>query len=91
MVYVEPRANGDSEQPTDESTLTAKTMVGDLERLQVHLGLKKHPVLMGHSHGGAIALGYAERFPRRVDKLALLAPKLMDATPGHMKRWMEIP
>jgi proline iminopeptidase len=28
--------------------------------------------LLGHSHGGAIAIGYAIRYPKRVDKLILV-------------------
>ncbi|KAG9253003.1 Alpha/Beta hydrolase protein [Emericellopsis atlantica] len=72
VVYLEPRGNGDSEKPANASTMTAKTMMDDLDRLRVHLGLEAYPTLMGHSHGGAIALGYAQRFPERVCKLANL-------------------
>jgi len=47
-------------------------MASDLDDLRSHLGLDQYPVLLGHSNGGAIALGYAEMYPDRVQRLILL-------------------
>lgn len=47
-------------------------MASDLEDLRQHLQLDQYPVLLGHSNGGAIALGYTEMYPSRVDRLILL-------------------
>ena len=46
-------------------------MVKDLEALRLHLGLAMI-TLLGHSNGGSIALGYAERYLERVQKVILL-------------------
>ncbi|KAF4840215.1 Proline iminopeptidase [Colletotrichum siamense] len=88
VLYFEPRGNGDS-STADPSTMNARTMVEDLEHLRTHLGLKAFPLLIGHSHGGAIALRYAQRYPDNVSKLLLIAPQVMDCVPGHVRAWME--
>ncbi|KAI8306953.1 Proline iminopeptidase [Colletotrichum sp. SAR11_59] len=88
VLYFEPRGNGDSSK-ADPSTMNARTMVEDLEHLLSHLGLKAFPVLIGHSHGGAIALRYAQLYPDNVSKLLLIAPQVMDCAPGHVRAWME--
>lgn len=36
---------------------------------KLHLG---HPILVGHSYGGAVSLGYAERYPQEVSGLVLV-------------------
>ena len=52
-------------------------LASDLGDLREHLHLEQYPVLLGHSNGGAIALGYAEMYPRRVAKLILLNHQLI--------------
>ncbi|KAJ5550334.1 hypothetical protein N7461_005032 [Penicillium sp. DV-2018c] len=52
-------------------------LASDLEDLRQHLKLDRYPVLLGHSNGGAIALGYAEMYPTRVEKLILLDHQLV--------------
>ncbi|OZJ03925.1 hypothetical protein BZG36_03607 [Bifiguratus adelaidae] len=56
--------------------MSSQHMVNDLEQLRIHLNIPSL-TLIGHSHGGLIALGYAQQFPTRVSKLALLANQLM--------------
>jgi len=46
-------------------------MANDVERLRQHLGLLKID-LLGHSNGGTIALGFAERHPNGLNKLILV-------------------
>ena len=54
--------------------------VEDVESLRVHLGLEVL-TLYGHSHGGCIALAYAQRSPERVERLVISAapPRMDDA------------
>jgi pimeloyl-ACP methyl ester carboxylesterase len=51
-------------------------MIDDLERLRVYWKLEALD-LLGHSQGGAVALGYAERYPQRVHKLLLVDTSLL--------------
>jgi proline iminopeptidase len=44
--------------------------VNDLEDLRRHLGLERM-LLLGHSHGGVVAMAYAAAFPARVRRLVL--------------------
>ncbi|KAF9872264.1 proline iminopeptidase [Colletotrichum karsti] len=88
VLYLTPRGNGDSSAPPDPSTMTAAAMADDLDHLRAHLGLDRFPLLAGHSHGGAVALRYAQRHPRRVERLLLLSPQVMDAAPGLFKEMM---
>jgi len=71
LVSYDTRASGSSSRPIDESRMTTSNMVDDLEALRRFWDLPKINVL-GHSHGGAIAIGYAIRYPNRVSKLILV-------------------
>jgi proline iminopeptidase len=71
LVSYDTRASGSSSRPVDESQMTTSNMVDDLEALRRYWGLPKINVL-GHSHGGAIAIGYAIRYPEHVSKLILV-------------------
>ena len=71
LVSYDTRASGSSSRPLDESQMTTSNMVDDLEALRRFWGLPKINVL-GHSHGGAIAIGYAIRYPEHVSKLILV-------------------
>ncbi|QMV17466.1 alpha/beta fold hydrolase [Granulicella sp. 5B5] len=48
---------------------TTLSVASFLDALQLH-----KPIILGHSHGGAIALRLAAKFPDRLTSLALLAP-----------------
>jgi pimeloyl-ACP methyl ester carboxylesterase len=71
VLYFEARGIGKSSRPASEDQMSTRTMASDLEHLRVHL---KHDQLqlIGHSNGGAIVLAYAEDFPDKVKKLALV-------------------
>lgn len=76
LLFFHPRGTDGSSFPSsdadngDMSSMPA--LASDLEDLRLYLGLDSFPVLLGHSNGGAIALGYAEMYPARVEKLILL-------------------
>jgi pimeloyl-ACP methyl ester carboxylesterase len=65
----------------DFATLTISRM---LERLDHELaGADAPAALIGSSLGGTLAVLAADRFADRVDRVVLLAPAVMFATPGH--------
>lgn len=73
VIFLHPRGTGGSSQPLwTRKMSTMPDMSSDIEDLRKHLGVERFPVILGHSNGGAIALGYAELFPDRVQKLILI-------------------
>jgi pimeloyl-ACP methyl ester carboxylesterase len=70
VITFDPRGSGRSSRP-DPKTMTTGDMADDLDRLRRFWGLDSLTVL-GHSQGGAIALGYAIRYPGNVRKLVLV-------------------
>lgn len=88
VVYFEPRGNGQTSKPADESTMTSKIMADDIEHLRCHLPIDAIPVLLGHSNGACIALRYAEQYPDRVQKLILIDAEIQDAPPNdNFQQW----
>lgn len=73
VIFLHPRGTGGSSQTVWTGRMsTMPDMTSDIEELRKHLEVEDFPVLLGHSNGGAIALGYAELFPDRVQKLILI-------------------
>ncbi|KAJ9192852.1 hypothetical protein DTO164E3_7998 [Paecilomyces variotii] len=78
LLFPHPRGTGGSTAPPDETQMGTMThMSEDLEVLRIHLGLDYFPALLGHSNGGSIVLGYAEKYPSRVKKLILISHRLV--------------
>ena len=71
LVYVDYRGTGRSERMPPES-YTLENTIDDLEALRIHLGLDRIAVL-GHSHGGILAMPYALKYPDSVSHLLLMA------------------
>ncbi len=71
LVYVDPRGTGDTAPIKDFTQLSSDLMADDLEALRQHLGLSKI-VLMGHAHGGLIAMKYALKYSARLTQLILV-------------------
>ena len=69
LVLVDPRGTGDTPAPEDDS-YSIDDYVGDLEQLRRALGLGSLD-LLGHSHGGVVALAYAARYPDFVRRLVV--------------------
>lgn len=77
-LFFHPRGTGHSTRPAHPHEMTSMPhLASDLEDLRLHLGLDSFPALLGHSNGGAIALGYAEMYPCRVQQLVLLNHQLI--------------
>jgi proline iminopeptidase len=70
LVLLDPRGTGGSDRPADASAYAIEDYVDDLEELRAHLGLERLN-LLGHSHGGVVAMAYAARHPDRVERLIL--------------------
>jgi pimeloyl-ACP methyl ester carboxylesterase len=74
LVYYDTRGSGKS---ADEKRMSTKDMVEDLEQLRAYWKIDSI-TLVGHSHGGSIALGYAIHHPEHVTKLILLDAEITD-------------
>jgi proline-specific peptidase len=70
LILVDPRGTGATPRPDDARAYGIEDYVGDLDELQAHLGLDRLD-LLGHSHGGVVAMAYAAAHPRRVRRLVL--------------------
>ena len=70
LVLLDPRGTGGSTKPADPRAYTFDDYVADLDELREHLGLERMQ-LLGHSHGGVIAIAYAARYPERIERLIL--------------------
>ena len=74
-LYINPRGTFPSSRPLDATEMTSQHMVEDLEVLRQYLKLDPM-LLLGHTNGGSIALGYAPQYPSDVKKLVLLDHEL---------------
>lgn len=95
LLFLDTRGSGGSSRPADTKQMSTALMADDIGRLQSYLGLDSIN-LMGHSHGGAIALDYAERYPRRVKKVVLIDAEVLDdrddaATQRYLTLWHDDP
>jgi proline iminopeptidase len=70
LVLVDPRGTGGSERPADPSDYDLEQYADDVEALREHLGLERLD-LLGHSHGGFVAMAWAGAHPERVARLVL--------------------
>lgn len=73
LIMLDLRGTGKSAIPADPASYRCDRLVEDVAALQEHLGVDRADVL-GHSAGANIAVQYALRYQRRVDRLALITP-----------------
>src|SRR3954468_8287898 len=80
LVMLDPRGTGDSDAPAESRAYTTRDYVADVEELREHLGVEQLD-LLGHSHGGGVALAYGATPPggcprlTAADALARLPPE----------------
>ena len=67
LVFFNPRGTGGSDRV---QTYALGDYVSDLEELRAQLELEEMN-LLGHSHGGFVAIAYASRYPEHLRKLVL--------------------
>lgn len=73
--------HGHSDRPTRNGNVTAEVQARLLHSALAQLGVE-HPILVGHSWGGALALIYALSYPKSVSGLVLLAPAAYESEDG---------
>jgi pimeloyl-ACP methyl ester carboxylesterase len=83
LVMLDPRGTGDSSRPADPSGYGLEDYAADIEAVRGHLGIDRLD-LLGHSHGGFVAINWAGNNPERVGRLVLAgtAPRFTDAIRG---------
>ena len=72
LVILDPRGAGESDQPAGPDGYTLEDYVADLDELRRHLEVDAFD-LLGHSHGGFVAMSYATAHPERVRSLVLVS------------------
>ncbi|MEU2671573.1 alpha/beta hydrolase [Streptomyces sp. NPDC007164] len=73
LVVLDLRGTGRSAVPDDISSYRCDRLIADVEALRTHLGLPRID-LLAHSAGANLAMRYAARHPKRIGRLALIAP-----------------
>src|SRR4051794_1066138 len=71
LVLVDPRGTGSSDVPADPRAYAITDYVADVEDLRIHLGEERLD-LLGHSHGGVVAMAYAAAYPDRTRSVVAL-------------------
>jgi proline iminopeptidase len=79
LVLLDPRGTGGSDRPADPSDYDLEQYAADIEAVREHLDLERLD-LLGHSHGGFVAMAWAGAHPERVGRLVLAstAPRFID-------------
>jgi pimeloyl-ACP methyl ester carboxylesterase len=80
LILLDPRGTGASDRPADPAAYDLEQYAADLDAVREHLGLERLDVL-GHSHGGFVAMTWAGTRPERVGRLVLAntTPRFTDA------------
>ena len=80
LLLLDPRGTGGSDRPADPTSYALEDYADDIETLREHLGLDRLD-LLGHSHGGFVAMAWAGAHPDRVGRLVLAStvPRFTDA------------
>ena len=86
LVMLDPRGTAESDAPSDTRAYTTSDYVADVEELREHLDVQQLD-LLGHSHGGVVALGYAAARPERVRRL-IAADSLVRLHPEEQEELM---
>jgi len=83
LLMLDPRGTGGSDRPAESSRYDLEDYAADIEAVREHLGLERLDVL-GHSHGGFVAMTWGGTYPDRVDRLVLAgtAPRFTDVIRG---------
>jgi proline iminopeptidase len=82
LIYHDTRGSGRSQAPPNADAINVGAFVEDLEALRRHLELDSF-ALIGHSHGGYIALNYALMYPQHLSHLMPLDAQVGVEEPGQ--------
>ena len=80
LLLLDPRGTGESSRPAEPSEYDLEQYATDVEAVREYLGLDRLD-LLGHSHGGFVAITWAGNHPERVGRLVLASttPRFTDA------------
>ena len=80
LLLLDPRGTGASDRPASPAAYDLEDYAADIEAVREALGVDRIDVL-GHSHGGFVAMTWAGTHPDRVRRLVLAstAPRFTDA------------
>jgi pimeloyl-ACP methyl ester carboxylesterase len=70
LLLLDPRGTGASDRPTDPAAYDLEQYAADVDAVRAFLGLDRLDVL-GHSHGGFVAMTWAGTYPEAVGRLVL--------------------
>jgi proline iminopeptidase len=70
LLLLDPRGTGSSDRPSAPYGYDLSDYVDDVEAVREHVGLDRLD-LLGHSHGGFVAMAWAAAHPDRVGRLVL--------------------
>jgi proline-specific peptidase len=70
LLLLDPRGTGASDGPSDATAFDLADYASDVEEVRRHLGLERLD-LLGHSHGGFVAMAWASAHPQSVGRLVL--------------------
>src|SRR4029078_8102834 len=65
LILLDPRGTGDSDRPADPSDSALESSAADVEEVRGALGLERLD-LLGHSHGGFVAMTWGGTYPDSV-------------------------
>ncbi|MDH6170923.1 proline iminopeptidase [Variovorax boronicumulans] len=82
VIHHDPQGSGGSDSPSDPKEMNVGSFIDDLDALCRHLKLERF-ALIGHSHGGFIAMNYVLKYPQHVSHLILLDAQLGIAEPAE--------
>jgi pimeloyl-ACP methyl ester carboxylesterase len=80
LLLLDPRGTGGSDRPASHEDYALEAYARDVEAVRARLGLERIDML-GHSHGGFVAMAWAGAHADRVGRLVLAstAPRFTDA------------
>ena len=70
LLLLDPRGTGASDPPADPAAYDLEDYAADIEAVREHAGIERLD-LLGHSHGGFVAMAWAARYPGSVGRLVL--------------------
>jgi len=70
LLLLDPRGTGRSDRPASAAAYDLADYAGDVEEVRLQLGLERLD-LLGHSHGGFVAMAWASAHPEHVGRLVL--------------------
>jgi proline-specific peptidase len=70
LLLLDPRGTGESDRPSDAAAYELADYATDVDEVRRHLALERLD-LLGHSHGGFVAMTWASTYPQRVGRLVL--------------------